>query len=426
MPFAAACIGQAFRNEIAPRSGLLRVREFTLAEIEHFLNPNDKSHPKFSSVKDLKIIFYPRENQMNNSGTVTMTVGEALEKGILNNETHAYFVGRTYLFMMEAGIIPSGIRFRQHLSNEMAHYAIDCWDCELLTSYGWIECVGIADRSCYDLQCHANVSKAELIAWESFKTPKIVEVVAMDVNARVFGKEFRQDSKKIQAYLQQLSDEDKLNFQKELDEKGQKEITVEGKQFVIKKEFVKFAKKQEKITGRNYVPSVIEPSFGIGRIIYAILEHAFWQRKEDKPKDKKTQLSRTVLSLSPTIAPFKTVILPLQNDSRFDSFIPKLSKFLSSAGISHRIDDVGQTIGKRYARADDIGIPFAITIDFKSLDDNTVTLRERDSCTQIRAPVEEVVAIISKLIEKEITWEEVRKKYPEQKETASMTVGKTE
>lgn len=123
MPFAGATIGQAFRNEIAPRSGLLRVREFTLAEIEHFVNPSDKNHPKFYTVKDTLVTLYPRTNQEANSGVVSMTIGEAIHKGIIANQTLAYFLARTYLFLRECGILPEGLRFRQHRSNEMAHYA---------------------------------------------------------------------------------------------------------------------------------------------------------------------------------------------------------------------------------------------------------------------------------------------------------------
>lgn len=73
-------------------------------------------------------------------------------------------MGRTYQFLTEAGISEEALRFRQHMSNEMAHYAKDCWDAEVLTSYGWIECVGHADRAAYDLNAHANDAKVSLQA----------------------------------------------------------------------------------------------------------------------------------------------------------------------------------------------------------------------------------------------------------------------
>lgn len=79
-------------------------------------------------------------------------MGEAVAQGIVNNETLGYFMARTYLFLMRVGIKPECLRFRQHLLTEMAHYAADCWDAEIKLSYGWTECVGIADRACFDLK----------------------------------------------------------------------------------------------------------------------------------------------------------------------------------------------------------------------------------------------------------------------------------
>ena len=72
--------------------------------------------------------------------------------GTIANETLAYFIGRTFLFLKAIGISPQRLRFRQHLQHEMAHYAEDCWDAEVECSYGWVECVGLADRSAYDLR----------------------------------------------------------------------------------------------------------------------------------------------------------------------------------------------------------------------------------------------------------------------------------
>lgn len=75
-------------------------------------------------------------------------------QGIINNETLGYFIGRTFLFLTRLGIDKQRLRFRQHLQHEMAHYAADCWDAEIECSYGWVECVGLADRSAYDLKAH--------------------------------------------------------------------------------------------------------------------------------------------------------------------------------------------------------------------------------------------------------------------------------
>lgn len=78
LPFAAAQIGNSFRNEISPRSGLIRVREFTMAEIEHFCDPADKSHPKFAEIAGTELLFYSACNQMDGKSAERKTIGEAV------------------------------------------------------------------------------------------------------------------------------------------------------------------------------------------------------------------------------------------------------------------------------------------------------------------------------------------------------------
>ncbi|KAG6533234.1 hypothetical protein ZIOFF_007100 [Zingiber officinale] len=99
LPFAAAEIGQAFRNEISPRQGILRVREFTLAEIEHYVDPEDTCHPKFIDVANLEFLMFPRNEQMTGESAKPVILGEAVSKGIVNNETLDYFIGMVYLFL---------------------------------------------------------------------------------------------------------------------------------------------------------------------------------------------------------------------------------------------------------------------------------------------------------------------------------------
>ncbi|KAF2311632.1 hypothetical protein GH714_025368 [Hevea brasiliensis] len=146
---------------ISPRQGLLRVREFTLAEIEHFVDPDDKSHPKFSKVANLEFLMFPGEAQVSGQSARRIPLGEAFSMGIVNNETLGYFIGRVYLFLICLGIDKEQLNFRQHLANEMAHYAADCWDAEIECFYGQIECVGIADRSAYDLRAHMAMDERE-------------------------------------------------------------------------------------------------------------------------------------------------------------------------------------------------------------------------------------------------------------------------
>ena len=135
MPFASASIGKSFRNEISPRAGLLRVREFTMAEIEHYVDPLCKDHARFPEVRDLILNLYPGDRQLIGAGPLRMTIGEAVDSGMVNNSTLGYFLARIYLFLQKIGIKDEKLRFRQHLANEMAHYAADCWDAEIESSY---------------------------------------------------------------------------------------------------------------------------------------------------------------------------------------------------------------------------------------------------------------------------------------------------
>jgi len=89
----------------------------------------------------------------------------------------AYFIARTFLFLKAVGVNPENIRFRQHRKNEMAHYSCDCWDAEVELSYGWIECVGIANRSAYDLTAHSKESGCNLVASRRLAQPVTVNYV---------------------------------------------------------------------------------------------------------------------------------------------------------------------------------------------------------------------------------------------------------
>jgi glycyl-tRNA synthetase len=100
MPFAAAQIGLGFRNEIAPRNGLLRVREFCMAEIEHFVHPDQKLHPKFKKVANKELTLFPADAQLTTGRTIKITIGEAVRSGLVNNETLGYFMTRTQLWLV--------------------------------------------------------------------------------------------------------------------------------------------------------------------------------------------------------------------------------------------------------------------------------------------------------------------------------------
>jgi glycyl-tRNA synthetase len=106
----------------------------------------------------------------------------------------AYFISRSYLFLTQCGIKTEAIRFRQHRSNEMAHYANDCWDAEVETSYGWIEVAGHSDRSAFDLTRHMEKSKTDLMAARPLKQSIQVTSTVASLNKGICGKEFKQDN----------------------------------------------------------------------------------------------------------------------------------------------------------------------------------------------------------------------------------------
>ena len=281
MPFASASIGKSYRNEISPRAGLLRVREFLMAEIEHFVDPQGgKKHSRFSDIEDLELVFLDRDTQLSGSTkTKTVKVGEAVKSGLVDNETLGYFLARIHLFMAKIGVDLSKMRFRQHMANEMAHYACDCWDCELQTSTGWIECVGCADRSAYDLTVHAKKTGAPLVVRQRLDEPVTYEEWQVDVEKKKFGPLFKKDAKTVETALEATSQEDREKLAKELTDNGKVVLDVEGfGKAEIPKEAVKieFRKRVEHV--REFTPNVIEPSFGIGRILYALIEHNFWTR----------------------------------------------------------------------------------------------------------------------------------------------------
>lgn len=405
IPFACAQIGHAFRNEIAPRNGILRVREFQQCEIEHFVHPLKKQHPKFDSVKNMIVNLYPEENQMGNQKIIQMTLDNAVNNKVINNQTLAYFIGRTNLFLLKCGIKPNKLRFRQHLKHEMAHYASDCWDAEIEMSYGWIECVGIADRSAYDLQVHSQKSNTELTAYQVYDQPQEIIQHEIILNKRVLGKRFGDNSAMIFDYINKLSQEQLANIKSQIDSDGKTNLLINDNIIEFSKDDISIKLNNKKVSGEKYTPHVIEPSFGVGRIMYGVLEHSYWVRG-DTNNDQIEQ--RKVLALSPLIAPIKCIILPLSNNNdELNQLVHHISDLLTDKEITNKIDETSASIGKRYSRNDEIGVPFGITVDFDTINDQRITLRERDTTEQVRGSIDDIIETVHKLCTNKMTWDDV-------------------
>ncbi|CAF3465042.1 unnamed protein product [Fusarium graminearum] len=412
MPFASASIGKSYRNEISPRAGLLRVREFLMAEIEHFVDPEGgKKHARFHEVEDVELVLLDRDTQLSGkTQTKAVKIGQAVKDGLVDNETLGYFLARIHQFLQKIGVDMNKLRFRQHMANEMAHYACDCWDAELFTSSGWIECVGCADRSAYDLSVHAKKTGAPLVVREQRETPLVIEEWQIDIERKKFGPQFKKDAKTVEAALLATPQEQREKLAKELSDNGSITLEVagvgDGKVQVSKDSIaIEFRKRVENT--REFVPNVIEPSFGIGRILYSLMEHSFWTRGTEGGDE-----ARGVLSFPPIVAPTKVLLVPLSSNPQFKPLLKQLSQRLRSAGISSRVDDSSASIGKRYSRNDELGTPLGITIDFQTAQDGSVTLRDRDSTNQVRAEQEKIIDAIKSLVDGSKTWAQIESELP--------------
>ncbi|KAI6184565.1 Diadenosine tetraphosphate synthetase [Aphelenchoides bicaudatus] len=411
IPFAAAQIGAGFRNEISPRQGLIRVREFTMCEIEHFLDPSDKSHPRFERYANMELTLYSAKNQEDGKDAEVLKIGQAIEDRVVDNETLGYYMARTYLFLVAVGVDQKRLRFRQHMSNEMAHYATDCWDAECLTSFGWIECVGNADRSCYDLEAHSRATKERLTFEKKLPAPKKITSQKVIPDKKFVGKTFRADVKAICDTLERLTVDEVTNAENKLQTEGKYTIEVDlkdgsKKQIELTGEAVSVQQIEETKHVEEIVPSVVEPSFGIGRIMYAVLEHSFREREGDE--------QRNFLALPPLVAPIKCSILPIGSNPILVPFINEVREQLAEYDLSYKVDDTSGSIGRRYARTDEIGIPFGVTVDFDTEKEkpHTVTLRYSPTMQQVRMKIDEVGPTVSALVKGKMDWDQVINQFP--------------
>lgn len=292
---------------------------------------------QFAGVADLELPLLSADDQVNGKPIARRRLGDAVADGTINNETLGYFIGRIFQFLVSIGCDVSRLRFRQHMGNEMAHYATDCWDAELQTSFGWVECVGCADRSAFDLTQHGNATKTVIEASIPLKEPiekKVIEVVP---NKKKMGPKYRKAAGAVMAHLASLSEAEVVAIESALADGGDAvaKITVDGTECVplahcvlgcrqsaafqscgslisfgvavlnvwqgkvrglcihmvcgggvsryeLDSTVVKVERKTVTVHERKFTPSVVEPSFGIGRCIFCVLEHVYAVREGDE------------------------------------------------------------------------------------------------------------------------------------------------
>jgi len=264
-PFGIAQVGKSFRNEITPGNFIFRTREFEQMEMEFFVPPAESA------------------------------------------KWYEYWCETRKQWYIDLGIPADMLRLRAHDADELSHYSSGTSDIEFKFPWGWGELEGIAQRTNFDLNRHAEFSKQKL------------------------------------DYFDQATNE-------------------------------------------RYVPFVVEPAAGANRTMAAFLLAAY---DEDVVNDE----PRTVLRLHPRLAPYQVAILPL---SKKDSLTPLADSIFATLSKRYYCDyDETQAIGRRYRRQDEIGTPYCITVDFDSLEDGQVTIRERDTTKQERVSIDQLEQVLS-------------------------------
>lgn len=375
LPVGAVQIGRSFRNEISPRQGLLRLREFNQMEAEVFFHPERKTWPRYGNVKAEMLSLMP-----NNGPPTSMSLTDAVSSGTIANEALAYFMWLTQRFAVDVGVDPARMRFRQHEKDEMAHYATDCWDLEAETGYGWVELVGVADRGCYDLQAHLTHSGADLTAFERFDEPKEITKEVVRPKYDVMGKLFRGDTKALAGIVAQLPPD-------AVRDRDSVQVDMDGRKVEVPSTCYELAITTEKISGDKFVPHVIEPAYGVDRILYTLLEHAYRVRDD-----------YVTLSLKGLVAPVKVGVFPLMARDGLDDIARRLYDSFVAEGLAAYYDDSG-SIGRRYARMDEVGTPCCVTVDYETKEDGQVTIRDRDSADQVRVKLDDVICAVRNMIE---------------------------
>ncbi|WP_254864386.1 glycine--tRNA ligase [Halovivax gelatinilyticus] len=422
LPFGVTQIGRAYRNEISPRRSIIRVRELTQAELEQFVDPAGDG-PDLSDVEDVTVTLYPASEQQAEDGEpYETTIGDAVAEGTIADEWIAYYLGVAKPWYESLGVDMDRFRFRQHLAGERSHYASDCWDAEAEIDGGgessdsgyWIELAGFAHRGDYDLSKHDAHSEDRYTVFRQYDEPKTVERAVVDPDMSYLGPEFGADAQRVVEELETLAGRDRSAFSAAAtaaeDSSGDEseprdgaavEIDLDGETHEIPVEKTGFSVDEQTEAGEHVIPHVIEPSFGVDRLVYTVLHHAY---REDEVDGE----ARTYLELDPEIAPTFVGVFPLQSDEALEAEATAIARALRAAGLSVAYDDSGN-IGRRYRRQDEVGTPFCVTVDYETVEgqEKTVTVRERDSTAQKRLPVSDLAETLSALRAGELAFEDL-------------------
>lgn len=347
VPFGICQIGKAFRNEVTPKNFTFRSREFEQMELEFFIKPDEAIEILCGSVAawhegaDLTV---PQPNW-----------GWEM--------WHRYWVRERTRYYNSIGLGDDVLDLHWQTKDELAHYARACVDILFKFPFGTDELEGIAARGDFDLAQHQKHSGKP--------------------------QEFFDDE--LKAAAAKLTEEQKeAMIQKRLAVENAKSKGEPMSEAEVRAWF-------ERLFKGNYVPHVIEPSAGLDRLALAIITNAFSETEKTDDKGKKEII--TVMRFHPRVAPIKVGVFPLLKNK--PALVAKAREVydLLKQHLNCFYDETG-SIGRRYARQDEAGTPFGITIDFETLGEkgpeleNTVTLRHRDTATQERVKISELLARI--------------------------------
>ncbi|MEM3989522.1 MAG: glycine--tRNA ligase [Desulfurococcaceae archaeon] len=391
LPIGIAQIGKVGRNEISPRQGLVRLREFTIMELEFFFDQSKSSEESMEYLTDelldvkLRVLY----NDLKVAGVkepVEAPLREFLNKGVIINPWLAYWMAVGQKFVESLGIPREAIYFEEKLPHERAHYSAQTFD-QLVYSkrYGWIEVAGYAYRTDYDLRGHMTYSKADLTYFKKYEKP--VEGISRKLVPDVVSikRDFKESAPLVLSEVFKLSSD---LLERSLEAHGYVEvggIKLSKDYFIVREE-------KTLIHGEKIVPHVVEPSFGLERLMYVVLEHSF----------SKASDGRIVMKFQVELAPYKAAVFPLvtgrkEAHQKIKELAINIYRTLLNSSIPTYYDEEG-SIGKRYVKSDEYGIPYAITVDYQSITDGTITIRFRDTRSQVRVSIDELKAVLSKLI----------------------------
>ena len=377
LPFGVLQVGHALRNEISPRQGPIRLREFTIMDLEFFFDPEDSSCPLLKDLEEESLRFVLAENKLKGSEEpVEATVREALDKGYIKAEWQAYFMAISKRFLMELGVPEEKQRFIEKLEWERAHYSMQGFDQEIyLERWDWVEVSGHNYRTDYDLRQHTEFSGVDMTAFKELEKPTEREKVTISPLMSKIGPSFKQDASLV---VKMLSVADAKEVEESLKTQGSYML----KSFKILPEHVEVIHEKVEEEGKHFIPHVVEPSFGSDRLVYITLEYAH-----------RTKNGRTLLTLPRDLAPLQIGVFPLVSKDRLPERARKVYDMLVDDNFLVEYDESG-SIGRRYARADEIGTPLGITIDYKTLEDDTVTMRNRDTWDQVRTKISKLSELL--------------------------------